>query len=101
MKQQQPAQPARLERYALAVAVLVVLRLFAWELHLGLDVHAGAEERCTVCLVMERGGDAITPAAGKLPASAPAAMPCATQSLHVRGERAPCPLPRGPPSLPS
>lgn len=101
MKQQQPAQPPRLARYALAVAVLVVLRLFAWDLHLALDAHAETDERCAVCLVMERGGDAVAPAAGKSLVSAPASAPDGTRSFYLPGERALGPLPRGPPSLSS
>jgi hypothetical protein len=101
MKRHRSPQATRLARYALAVAVLVVLRLFAWDLHLALDAHAETGEGCAVCLVMERGGDAVAPAAGKSLVSAPAAVPCGTPSLLLPGERAPCPLPRGPPSLSS
>jgi hypothetical protein len=98
MKQHTPARPLRLERFAWMVALVVVLRIAAWDLHFVFDLHQPAEH-CEICLVMERGGDGMTAAAGQAvpPPASPAAQaafanPCRTTTL-------PCPLPRGPPSF--
>jgi hypothetical protein len=89
----------RLERFALMVALVVVLRLLAWDLHHALDFHADSGERCEVCVVMERGGDGVVAAAGKLPPPAQPPAPSACGSDPDFGVHAPCPPARGPPSL--
>jgi hypothetical protein len=83
------------------VALVVVLRLLAWDLHHALDSHADSGEHCEICVLMERGGDGVVAVAGKLlpPAHPKSASECGSDpdfAVH-----APCPPARGPPSLPS
>jgi hypothetical protein len=86
-------RPARL---AWMVALLVVLRFGAWELHQSLDHHDDVQP-CQVCLVLERTGDGAPVSVGK-PLPVPTAEPLQTrQSLAPAAAAAPCPLPRGPP----
>lgn len=96
--QQTSTPDLHLARFAWLVALVVVLRVLTWDLHHVLDQHPDADERCQVCLVMERGGDGVTPAAAKsLPGScAPAPAERAADATHATP--LPCPLPRGPPS---
>lgn len=89
----------RLERFAWMVALVVVLRLLAWDLHHALDYHADADEHCQVCLVMERGGDGVTTVAAKMPPPQLAQAPGELVSDPDYRALAYCPLPRGPPSL--
>lgn len=98
MKQHNPTTPLRLERFAWMVALVVVLRFAAWDLHHVFDLHT-ADEPCEICLVVERGGDGPVAAADKtlLPHASPA--PRAAFSDPRRASLAPCPLPRGPPAL--
>ena len=81
------------------VALVVALRLLAWDLHHALDFHADAGERCEVCVVMERGGDGVVAVAGKLPTPAQPPAHTACVSGPDFGVHAPCPPARGPPSL--
>lgn len=99
MTQQPRTSGLRLERFAVLVALVVVLRLLAWDLHHALDFHADAGERCEVCMVMERGGDGVAAAPPRLlpPAQRPA--PSEFRSGPDFGVHAPCPPARGPPSL--
>lgn len=96
--QQTSTTDLRLARFAWLVALVVVLRVLTWDLHHVFDQHAHADERCEVCLVMERGGDGITPAAARaLPG------PCAPTPVELAADASyasplPCPLPRGPPA---
>lgn len=87
-----------LQRFAWMVALVVVLRVAAWELHNFLDFHADSTERCQACLVMERSGDSPLPAAGEMPAAPLGEAPQNLAVLAVLAAAAPCPLPRGPPS---
>jgi len=98
MKQHNPTVPLRLERFAWMVALVVVLRFAAWDLHHVFDLHA-ADDPCEICLVMERGGDGPVAAAEKvlLPHDA-LAPPVGVTALHLAAP-APCPPPRGPPAL--
>jgi hypothetical protein len=98
MKRHNPIVPLRLERFAWMVAVVVVLRFAAWDLHHVFDLHA-ADEPCEICLVVERGGDGPVAVAARilLPHTSPA--PRAAFSAPHRATPAPCPLPRGPPTL--
>lgn len=80
------------------VALVVVLRFIAWDLHHALNFHETSEP-CEICLVFERGGDGVAATAATVsPAGPPPAIrpgipePC-------RATRAPCPPPRGPPSF--
>lgn len=98
MKRQPAILPAALQRFALMVALVVVLRVVAWDLHHALDLHAEQDQRCQVCLVMERGGDGVPEltTVALAPASGPAPLPTAARLIPI--PRAPGPLPRGPPS---
>lgn len=80
------------------VALVVVLRVVAWDLHLGFDLH-DPDEQCQVCLVLERGGDGVIAATGKcLPKFTPARARV-EQAEPLYSSPASCPLPRGPPAF--
>lgn len=98
MKQHNPIVPLRLERFAWMVAVVIVLRFAAWDLHHVFDLHA-ADGPCEICLVVERGGDGPVAVAERIlpPHTSPA--PRAAFSAPHLATPDPCPLPRGPPSL--
>lgn len=98
MNQRTAILPTCLQRFALVVALVVVLRVVAWDLHHALDLHAESDLRCQVCLVMERGADGVLPVAVATvaPPFGPAPLPRAVGLLPVAP--APGPLPRGPPS---
>lgn len=86
----------RLERFAWMVALVVVLRFVAVELHHVSDYHAPGEY-CAICLVIERGGHGVAgdvqlPLPSRAIAAPVAAHPQFQVAAHV-----PCPLPRGPP----
>lgn len=94
-----PAVPGhRLQRFAWMLALVVVLRFAAWELHHAFDVHA-ADEHCEICAVVERSGAA--PAAQHAQAAVPVPgtrlLPPAETLLTA--PYAASPLPRGPPRL--
>lgn len=98
MNRQTSIFPLRLQRFAWMVALVVVLRVFAWDLHHAFDLHAEVGETCQVCLVMERGGDGVTPTTCE-----PGVAPCGQAPRHqaagpILVATLPCPLPRGPPS---
>jgi hypothetical protein len=98
MNRQISPTPLRLQRFAWMVALVVLLRVAAWDLHHVLDFHADTGERCQACLVMERGGDGVAPSAG-----AALDHPCGQAPLPmlvglVPTAPAPGPWPRGPPS---
>jgi hypothetical protein len=99
MKQQTAPTTVRLERFAWMVALVVVLRLLAWDLHHALDYHAEADEYCQVCLVMERGGDGVAAVAAKMLSPQLALAPTDLVSDPDYRAQAYRPLPRGPPSL--
>ena len=90
--------PLRLERFAWMVALVVVLRFTAWDLHHVFDLHA-ADEPCEVCLVVERGGDGPVAATDKPPLPHISPAPRSGFANPHRATPAPCPLPRGPPTL--
>lgn len=98
MKRLATTRSRRLERFAWMVALVVVLRFVAVELHHVSDHHAPGEY-CDTCLVVERGGLGVTGETGLAgpPRVAPAPDAVVT-SLPVPAFL-PCPLPRGPPSL--
>jgi len=88
----------RLERFAWMVALVVVLRFVAVELHHASDYHAPGEY-CDTCLVVERGGLGVAGAVEfAAPAVAAPAPDTVVPALPVAGFP-PCPLPRGPPSF--
>jgi hypothetical protein len=97
MKLRNPLRRIRIERLALLAALLVVVRVLGWELHQLTAPHVPGET-CEVCLVGERGGDAIPAAATGTPALPQAAAPFAAFSRLPRATVAPCPPARGPPS---
>lgn len=98
MKRQPAFLPTGLQRFAWMVALVVVLRVIAWDLHQALDLHAESDQRCPVCLVMERGSDGVLPVAVAAVVSPcwPAPPPMAAGLVPVA--TAPGPLSRGPPS---
>ncbi len=98
MKQQTAFLPTCLQRFAWMVALVVVLRVVAWDLHHALDLHAESDPRCQVCLVMERGGDGVLTVAVVAVASPCGPAPLPMVSAFVPVAPAPGPLPRGPPS---
>jgi len=98
MFRQAPMSPLRLQRFALAVALVVLLRVVAWDLHHVLDIHADTGERCQACLVMERGGDGPAPTAAVAPQCPAGHAPAPLAGGHLPAVPAPGPLPRGPPS---
>jgi hypothetical protein len=96
----QNATRIRLERYAWTVALLVVLRLAAWDLHHALDLHDyEANAQCDVCMVVERGSEPL--AAGSSITSPPPveSFPGGRLPADLRATPAPNPPPRGPPSF--
>ncbi|HRP34306.1 MAG TPA: hypothetical protein PLI48_00355 [Gammaproteobacteria bacterium] len=98
MKQQTAILPTCLQRFAWMVALVVVLRVVAWDLHHAFDLHGESDPRCQVCLVMERGGDGVAPVT-----VVAVACPCGPAPLPMVSALVPVapalgPLPRGPPS---
>lgn len=90
----------RLERFAWMVALVIVLRFVAVELHHVGDYHVPGEY-CATCLVIERGGHGVVGDI-HLPLSAPATSAPVSEPTQCRLVAFPsCPLPRGPPSFPS
>lgn len=80
------------------VALVVVLRFVAVELHHVNDHHAPGAY-CDTCLVVERGGLGAAGDTGFAASARVAPAPdTAVPSLSVAA-LFPCPLPRGPPSL--
>jgi hypothetical protein len=98
MKQQHASRHRRLTRFAWMVALVVVLRVVAWDLHLGFDLH-DPDEQCQVCLVLERGGDGVIAATGKGLAKINPTRLRLEQAEPYYAFLAPCPLPRGPPAF--
>ncbi len=88
----------RLKRFAWMVALLVVLRFVAVDLHLALEHHEAGQD-CEICLVAERAGDGVPAAAAKLPQAPGCAAPRSWRVATPAVASHPCPLPRGPPSL--
>lgn len=86
-----------LRRFAWMVALVVVLRVVAWELHQVFDHHE-LDQKCEICLVAERGGDGLLPIAGPLAQATTEALPAPWRADLPVLARTPCPLPRGPPS---
>jgi hypothetical protein len=98
MKQHNLTVPLRLERFAWIVALVVVLRFAAWDLHHVFDLHA-ADDPCEICLVIERGGDVPVAAADRILLPHDALAPPVGVAALLLATPAPCPPPRGPPSL--
>jgi hypothetical protein len=88
----------RLERFAWMVALLVLFRVLAWDLHHALDQHV-EDGRCEICLVMERAGDAPAAAHGQADTPLRSAAPCDPCGTYLPEASPRCPLPRGPPAL--
>ena len=99
MKQRHTPSPHRLTHFALMVALVVVLRFVAWDLHHAANLHE-TDEPCEICLVFERGGDGVAATAATLLPPAPAPAMRAGIAEPYRAARAPCPPARGPPSFP-
>lgn len=94
--QPRPIGPS-LQRFALMVALVIVLRVVAWDLHQVVDHHE-LDQPCEICLVADRAGDGVPPVASHVGPATGAALPTPWQAnLHVLSPP-PCPLPRGPPS---
>lgn len=98
MNRQHSISPLRLRRFAWMVALVVVLRVLAWDLHHALDFHVESGERCMACLVMERGGDGVTLVAGTVLDHPCGHAPLPVVAGLVSAAPTPGPLPRGPPS---
>ena len=98
MKKFATTKSRRLERFAWMVALVVVLRFVAVELHHVNDYHAPGEY-CDTCLVVERGGlGAAADVSFAASATAAPAPDAVVPTLPVAAFP-PCPLPRGPPSF--
>ena len=98
MNPSNPATSRKIERFAWMVALLVVLRFAAADLHEALEHPHGPDEHCEICLVFERAGDGVTSVAGK-DAVAPAwPVPEAGTIASLPARFAPCPPARAPPS---
>lgn len=96
MKRRNPPRRLRIERLALLAVLLVLVRVVGWELHQLASPHVPGET-CEVCLVAERGGDAIPVAATGVPALPQDAARADACSCLPRATIAPCPPARGPP----
>jgi hypothetical protein len=93
---------AGLKRLAWMAVLIVVLRIAAWDLHHVLDQHDyQSNAYCDVCLVAERGGDAIAVDHGHGLLPAVHAQACSFLPGSLRAAMPPAPLPRGPPSFPA
>ena len=81
------------------VALAVMLRFAAAEVHHALEHDHHPEEQCEICLVVERGGSGL-PLAGGHSALAPDwPVPPLPASDHAGTSSRPCPPARGPPAL--
>ncbi len=97
MKPQQARDSTVIKRLAWLAALLVVLRVFAWELHNAVAEHP-IGETCQVCIAADRSDDALVATASVVQAAtsdsatprAPVSPPRAAAALR--------PPPRGPPS---
>jgi hypothetical protein len=96
MKPPNPLRRVRIERLALLAVLLVLVRVLGWELHQLASPHVPGET-CEVCLVAERGGDAIPVAAAGAPMLSQDAAKADACSCLPRASIAPCPPARGPP----
>ena len=88
------------QRLALAFALLVVLRVVAWDLHHAHQAHS-ADETCEVCLVFERNVDGMPSKCGKPALQRVSVLPVVRQATLPGAEPHASPLPRGPPSIQS
>jgi hypothetical protein len=100
MKRHHTPHPRRLTHFALMVALVVVLRFVAWDLHHATDLHE-TDTPCEICAVFERGGDGVAATATTVSPPAPAPALEAGIPGPCRAARAPCPPARGPPSFES
>ena len=82
------------------VALVVVLRFVAWDLHHAADLHQ-ADTACEICAVFERGADGVAVTAATVSPPAPASALETGIPEPCRAARAPCPPARGPPSCES
>jgi hypothetical protein len=97
MKQASAILPFDMKRLALLAALLLVLRFMALDLHHAVADHQ-VDEPCELCLVVERGGNAVAQVTTPLPprlvivtAAFPALLPPALAAPWL-------PPPRGPPA---
>jgi hypothetical protein len=81
------------------VALVVVLRFVAWDLHHAADLHQ-ADTPCEICAVFERGVDGVAATAAAVSPSVPPHALRAGLPATCQAARAPCPPARGPPSFP-
>ena len=79
------------------VALVVVLRFVAWDLHHAADIHQ-TDTPCEICAVFERGSDGVAASAAAALSPAPAPTLEAGIPALCRAARAPCPPARAPPS---
>lgn len=100
MKRLYTPSQRRLTHFAMMVALVLVLRFVAWDLHHLLDLHA-ADEPCEICLLVERGGEGGPSVTGVLAQAPPFAVPGPWCTEPPGSTPDPCPLPRGPPSFES
>jgi len=98
MMQPAPIHRPGVARLAILVALLVVVRVLGWELHLVVEQHE-VGEACEVCLIAERGGNAVAASAASALPPRPSDTPQVPRAEILRTVFAPCPLPRGPPSF--
>ena len=98
MNPSNPATSRTIQRFAWMVALLVVLRFAAADLHQVLEHPHGPDEHCEICLVFERAGDGVTSVAAKSSLSPGWPAPQAGILASLPSRFAPCPPARGPPS---
>lgn len=97
MKDQSRTIGPWLQRFAWMVALVVVLRVVAWDLHQVVDHHE-LDQPCEICLVTDRAGDGMLPIAGHLAQATAEALSAPPPADFHALTFTPCPLPRGPPS---
>jgi len=80
------------------VALVVVLRFVAWDLHHAANLH-DTDTPCEICAVFERGADGAAPTAATGSPPVPPDAMRAGLPAPCRAAYAPCPPARGPPSF--
>lgn len=97
MNQASTLLPFNLKRLALLGALLLVLRFFALDLHHAV-VHHPVDEPCELCLVVERGGNALAEAVVPFPPQPLIITAAVLVPPPPGGAVALRPPPRGPPA---
>lgn len=90
------APERRLRNFAWMLALVVLLRMAAWEIHHAFDAHA-VDEHCEICAVVERSGDTPAMANGQPAAPLSSDRLLAPPGIIAAPAFAASPLPRGPP----